>query len=439
MSMQVKKHLLEPVNTPGSKFKYRCKVCQQEWVTHPTSICPGARVFLSRDPKDFPAQYKTLAELEAKGLRPRNLGQPSGAFRPSRQAPWELLYDETKAVPISLSNSILKLFKIGGGLGVGLLNIVITGMVSILFGFNSPPASLTRIPLFVFVLHNQLVSLIIFCGIVLITFIGSILFLKLTSDDSGLLMIGKHIHPWSIVTATSTISFLLCFVLLMVVLVRPSWCPGSLCPQVSLTNPMGVHDANLDVYFFTFQGSAIVIPGDPRHASATEVANDKNPGTVNAVLLKNHQPSTIYRLVLIAHRLYTGRYSILIDQVALIVAGLPVLPQQLNVWVNNPLQSFDVNRYSITYNGEGAGLALPARYVESPNGYTILNPGESDQLDVEINSRVTVALRFEMQVTYHIATETKSHKLLLPQVFEVVFSDHWHQYQLQGQHFVEAH
>jgi S1-C subfamily serine protease len=228
-----------------------------------------------------------------------------------------------------------------------------------------------------------------------------------------------------------------------VALIRPPWCPTILCPQprvVIATNPQGIHDANLDIYFLTFQGNAIVIPGDPRHAPASEVSNERSPSTVNAILLQNHQPSSIYRTVLVAHSLYQGRYSILIDQVALIVIGQSVIPRPLNVWVNTSLVYYDVNRYRVFYNGEGPGAVLLARYLESPDRYTQLTRNEADQLDIQISSLVPADLKFKIQVTYHIATETNKYTLRLPQAFEVVFSDpsNWHQYQLRGEHFVAA-
>ena len=240
---------------------------------------------------------------------------------------------------------------------------------------------------------------------------------------------------WIIATAMSTTSFIVSSSLLAVVLIRPSWCPASLCPQI--TNPLGVHDANLDMYFLTFQSSAIVIPGDPARASVTDVSNEKSSHTVNAVLLKNHAPSSIYRIVLVVRSLYQGQFNILIDKVALIVYDRPITPR-LNVWVRNPNEHFDVSRYGIVYHGEGNGAVLLATYQQSPNGFTQLAANEADQLDVQIKSYIPVDLKFKIQVTYHIATEQKTYSLQLPEIFEVVFSDlsNWHQYQLQGNHFV---
>lgn len=102
-AMKIQTHDLERNLIPGSAHKYKCKRCQQEWKTPPTSRCPGVKVFFSRDPNDCPRQYKTLVELEAKGMQPADKDQPIAAFRTSRQGSWVFLYDETQAITLSPS------------------------------------------------------------------------------------------------------------------------------------------------------------------------------------------------------------------------------------------------------------------------------------------------------------------------------------------------
>src|SRR6266478_4002811 len=98
MKIQPKRHDLEPINMPQSNYRYKCKICKQEWKKLPRTSCPGVKVFFSRDQQDCPAQYKTLAELEMKGLQPKKEGQPAAAFKSSRRSPLVFLYDETQAI-----------------------------------------------------------------------------------------------------------------------------------------------------------------------------------------------------------------------------------------------------------------------------------------------------------------------------------------------------
>src|SRR5205807_373882 len=52
---------------------------------------------------------------------------------------------------------------------------------------------------------------------------------------------------WKVATIMSTASFLLSTCLLAIVLVRPTWCPPSLCQPVAAVNPNAVRDENLEL------------------------------------------------------------------------------------------------------------------------------------------------------------------------------------------------
>src|SRR5205809_326313 len=139
MKAHVRKHDLEPFSIPRSKQKYKCKACQQEWDTPPESKCPGVRIFFSRDPRDpqsCPEHCKTFAELVAKDLQPKDVNQPSAAFRSSRHGPWVLLYDETKAIPKRRSETTLTALRSGLAIAVWLVNTVSAALVAFLLGFN---------------------------------------------------------------------------------------------------------------------------------------------------------------------------------------------------------------------------------------------------------------------------------------------------------------
>src|SRR5260370_4458553 len=248
MSKRRQVHQLDLISDHKSKYKYRCKHCHQEWVTLPHSICPGVRTWYWGAGQDCPPQYKTLAEQEVRNLRRKNLNQPAAAFRPTHQGPWEFLYDETKAISKKPSDDLLTALKRGFSLSAWLVNVIAGGVMSILLGFNPAPTSLTAIPLVSFVLHYPLPSLITLGGIILLTLIGLLIFLRLVSDNTGQ-MFRMHLHPWSLVTATSTLSFICCFLLLMMVLLQPSWCPQALCYPPTIvtkisTSSQAFHDAN---------------------------------------------------------------------------------------------------------------------------------------------------------------------------------------------------
>lgn len=126
--MKTQSHQLDILHTTGSKYKYKCKLCQQEWITFPTSTCPGVNVFTSRDPTVCPERYKTLAELEAKDLRPEGVDQPIAAFRPSHRGAWDFLYDETEALPKRRSEATVRILKGGFRLFAWLVNVVVASL-----------------------------------------------------------------------------------------------------------------------------------------------------------------------------------------------------------------------------------------------------------------------------------------------------------------------
>lgn len=174
--MKTQSHQLDILHTTGSKYKYKCKLCQQEWITFPTSTCPGVNVFTSRGPTVCPERYKTLAELEAKDLRPKRVDQPIAAFRPSHRGAWDFLYDETEALPKRRSEATVRILKGGFRLFAWLVNVVVASLIAVLLGLNPAPSSPTNVPVMNFVLRHQLLSLIIVCGVVLLTLLGLLLF-----------------------------------------------------------------------------------------------------------------------------------------------------------------------------------------------------------------------------------------------------------------------
>lgn len=434
--LAAKTHSIETIKGSASR-KYRCTCCFSEWTVYPKSSCPGIRAYSSRDPKVCPPNYQTLSELATKGLKPVHEDQPVAVYWPQHHGNWQYLYDKRKTVFKEPEEAIIASLKQGGKALLWFVNLIAGGVLSILIGLNTPASSFTSIPVVAFILNNPLLSLIITGFAVLLTLIASLIFFKLTSSDNQYLF-NIPVHPWSLVTGTSTVSFLLCFALLVVVLAKPPWCPSSLCTQV--TNPQGVHDANLDAYFLTFESNTFTIPGNPANTYSQDISNETNPNTTGVVDMKNGKYSSDYRIVIVVHSLYQGRYSILLDQVNLVVEKQRLIPDPLNVWLKQANVTYEASRYVVTYRGQGNTSILPAKYIYTPGGYTQLLSMESDQLDIQVGSIVPVYLQYKIQVTYHIATDIEKHTLTLPQTFNVIFSgsSNWHMYQLHAGHFVAS-
>lgn len=219
-------------------------------------------------------------------------------------------------------------------------------------------------------------------------------------------------------------------VLTPLLVLRPSWCPSWLCqaPQVLLPRG-GAHDSNLQVTFQTLQSSFKILPVDPSdYTLGTQTPND-----AELIFADQSQP---YRIIMKIHSLQQERYGLVINQVALLIKQqAQIIPYPLRVIINHPL-IYNNNLFRVTYRGQSAGTQLIAIFMAQQQGSVSLLPGETDEISLEVRSMIAVDLHFQVQVTYHVITELVTHTLILPNIFEVVFSDkaNWHPYQiLDGQ------
>jgi hypothetical protein len=224
-------------------------------------------------------------------------------------------------------------------------------------------------------------------------------------------------------------------VLTPVLVLRPSWCPSWLCPApkvVPLLAKGGIHDSNLQVTFQTLQSYFKILPVAPSaYTLGTSTPND-------AQLIDTSQ-SLPYHVVLKIHSLQLGRYGLAIDQVGLLInKQTQEIPYPLRIVFRTDMYTYDNNLYQVTYRGQEPGAQLSALYMPVPLGFVSLVPGETDEISLEVRSTVVVDLRFQVQVIYHVIGDLASHTLLLPNIFEVVFSDpaNWHPYQIQSGHLV---
>lgn len=231
---------------------------------------------------------------------------------------------------------------------------------------------------------------------------------------------------------------------------RPSWCPSWLCPAPKvLISKGGAHDSNLQATFQALQSSLKVLTANP----ATYTLDDlpSNPSTDaqgnstlgdgqtrgDAQLLYSNQ-TLPYRVVLKIHNLQQERYGLIVDQITLVVKSqVQQIPYPLRVYVAGNVPSYDNNLYRVTYRGQTAHAVLYSLPIQLSNTVQ-LSPGETDELVLEVRSLVVADLFFQVQVTYHIIGQLAFHTLILPNIFEIIFSDpaNWHSYQLQDGHLV---
>jgi TIR domain len=229
-------------------------------------------------------------------------------------------------------------------------------------------------------------------------------------------------------SAISTTSSFLCFMLLALVILRPGWCSSMLCPPPApVLNQNSNNDSTLEVYFTTLQGSLFEIPGDPAHYTLANL-----PTAIGALRIdQRHDP---YRVAFGIHSLQRGSYGMFIEEVSLVVDDARPLPQPLKVWDKGTPLEYRSEPFSVTYNGEPNSSILNTIYVPKPGAHVQLQPGESDEISLEINSMITIDLHFHITVTYRVTNESDQRTVSLPGNFEVVFSDasNWQQYKLEG-------
>ncbi|HEY1353425.1 MAG TPA: toll/interleukin-1 receptor domain-containing protein [Ktedonobacteraceae bacterium] len=236
-----------------------------------------------------------------------------------------------------------------------------------------------------------------------------------------------------VVPATSTTLFL---GLLLLVLVRPTWCPTQICAASVLAGSPGeARDTNLSLSFVAQQSVFFDLPGNPGTYTVHNLPSTKQPGTIVAVNSDVANSDRLqYVLALRVTNLHMTGYSISIEQVNMNILDVPALSNPLYVWQTNSL-AYRSELYAITYYGEGAGSVLPARYrtdqgLRGPGVHQQLNPGEPDALDLQIapEPHLRADVRFHVSVVYRMANEAQEYTLTLAQIFEVVFSNNsnWH-------------
>jgi hypothetical protein len=134
-----------------------------------------------------------------------------------------------------------------------------------LVGLNAPA---TYPPLFIIVHRYETASIIVIMllslYVVRVLLVGTQL--EQTGGERPGVSKGQYSSPLLFLNVTSYMgSSALLFVLLLL-LIRPVWCPNAICPtpqRVLIFHPQSIHDNNLEMYVIANQSTFYAIPGDP--------------------------------------------------------------------------------------------------------------------------------------------------------------------------------
>jgi hypothetical protein len=350
----------------------------------------------------------------------------------------------TNKVHTMLYQYVYRLSKAAQGYMIKHLPLIIPSFVLMLLGFKQLPSN---IPLLNLAREHRVASPII--GAVLVLLFVAAMIIPLfpkpkpnDENDGSQGSTGWPIRPWVIATGMSTTSFFISSILLLIVLIRPAWCPSTLCLTLAPAPLIyGPHDANLEVDFTAIQSPAYALTKNPAQYSLSSnnlpTSNDRT--SIGAVLIDARKTSFPYIVALTIHNLRSTGYTMIIEEVALVVKQIPSTPLPLNVLAQPPsllYQNTSGNLYNVGYQGQRVNAVLPATYVHLPGGYVQLKPIETDSLYLQVTPRLVTAidLRFSVRITYRIANEARRYSFTPPYVFEVVFAKawNWHPYHLQN-------
>lgn len=340
---------------------------------------------------------------------------------------------------ITFYGRIHKLSKTGRKYLKKKLLLAIPGVSLFLLGFKPLPQN---IPILNFAEEHRVASPII-GGVLIILFVIGMIISYLpepNQNNSGKApkkSLGWRIRPLAFATGLSTVSCIISTSLLILVLIRPSWCPNSLClaPQALIFGP---HDANLEVNFTAIQSPTYVLMKDPSHYSLSgkDLPRSTDPTSIGAFRIDQGKTTSPYLVAMNIHNIRSNGFSMIIEEVALVVKPASPIPHPLNVWSVPPsLMYQSENLYNMAYAGQSTNAVLPATYVHLPGGNVQLKPLESDSIALQVTPHLiaATALRFSILITYRFANESLRYTFSPPYIFEVIFakSSNWNPYHLQ--------
>jgi hypothetical protein len=295
----------------------------------------------------------------------------------------------------------------------------------------------TDIPLVHFARQHVILAFVVGAILVAVT-VGAWLFVRKPaslSTQSPRRLSQFHLVALAVTTGTSFATTGLLIGLVALVLTKPAWCPASVCPQ-----PPGPHDQNLEADFTAMESSAFAIIGDPGQYSLSHPPATRDRASVAAQRIDLPDPAP-YRVVVRVHNLQQGRFSMIIEQVALVVVSTKAPPDPQAVWLAGSPITYRTNPFHLTYRGQQVGTLIPATNAGPfPEAHVQLAPGEADVVTLELSSAANADLTYRIAITYRIANEDRQHTLTLPYDLHALFTDglDWHPYRLEGGHLVPA-
>ncbi len=209
----------------------------------------------------------------------------------------------------------------------------------------------------------------------------------------------------------------------------------SALPQKGVT-PGLIQDQNLAAHFINTQQSAIALPGDPAKLKHDQLPTQK----VSALCIGQQSEQSILSITIGISNLRQDQYVLVIEQVQLLVERITFVPRPLYVLIQNPATLSDHNVYRAYYTGQDPNIRIFAKYDNPPNDYVFLAFKETDEIiTLQIASLVEVFLSFRVAITYRVANEERSSTLVLPNVFQVIFThkNNWYPYQMRNGHFTQ--
>jgi TIR domain len=311
---------------------------------------------------------------------------------------------------------------------------ILSSIVLLILGFKDLP---TNVPFLSIFADRQVGTPIIGGVLLLLTLIAIVMFFSSSASQPAntapaIFTIKARTRLWQIAIILSTTCMLISTTLLVLVLARPTWCPQHLCRAV-ITDLHATYDDNLSLSLSGIHHASLWIPDDPTRYNGTTP-----PNTSNALRIDQQSSADQFQLSLSIRNLQQSRYQLLIEHVSILIKDRIQVPYPLNVWTPGQTGSYTKNPYQLVYNNEPRGTVISATYTPVPYANVYLEAGETDNLMLQIISKVTARIHFQLQIAYRYGNETHSHTLMLPDEFDLIFSnaENWHYYRIQNGLFV---
>ena len=144
----------------------------------------------------------------------------------------------------------------------------------------------------------------------------------------------------------------------------------------------------------------------------------------------DEKPYRPFSIVLEIQRKSQQYFIIFIEKIRLIVQKVPPGPQQLSVTLDQGEHvDYIANIFKAIYEGEQpGGEPVEAEYQDLTRTVVLASGEQSDKIRIQVFSLQQADIQFRIQLIYRLSPSNQEHSLLLPHIFEVIFSDlsNWH-------------